>query len=129
MPFGLLNAGNTFQRMMDLVLGELPFCFVYMEDILIFSKDLSSHVDNLWEVFYLCRKHGLTIGLPKCEFDGSKIEFLGHLLSASGCSPLLKHSAAISPFPPPSDKPEVSWDVEILSEVSPWSSWCPGSSN
>ena len=91
--------------MIDLVLGELPFCFVYVDDILIFSKDLSSHVDNLWEVFYLCRKHGLTIGLPKCEFDGSKIEFLGHLLSASGCSSLMKYSAAISTFPPPSDKP------------------------
>ena len=77
MPFGLRNAGNTFQHMMNLVLGELPFCFVYLDDILIFSKDLSSHVDNLWEVFCLCWKHGHTIGLPKCEFAVSKIEFLG----------------------------------------------------
>ena len=45
------------------------------------------------------------IGLPKCEFAVSKIEFLGHLLSANGCSPLTKRSAAIPAFPPPSDKP------------------------
>ena len=49
MPFGLRIARNTFQCMMDLVLGELPFCFVYMDDILIFCKDLSFQVDNLRE--------------------------------------------------------------------------------
>ena len=117
MPFGPRNAGNTFQRMMGLVLGELPFCFVYMDDIIIFSKDLSSHLDNLREVFRLCRlcrKHGLTIGLPKCKFVISKIEFLGRLLSAFGCSPLLKHSAAISAFPPLSDKPALQRFLGML---------------
>ena len=76
MLFGLRNSGNTFQHLMDQVLGDLHFCFVYVDDILIFSRDLSSHVDNLHEVFLLCRKHGLKIGLPKCEFAVSKIEFL-----------------------------------------------------
>ena len=52
--------------MMDLILGELPFCFVYLDDILIFSKDFSYHKDNLREVFSLCRKHNLKIGLPNC---------------------------------------------------------------
>ena len=99
MPFGLRNAGNTFQCLMDQVLGDLPFCFVYVDDILIFSKNLSSHVDHLREVFLLCCQHGLTIGLPKCEFAVSKIKFLGHLLSASRCSPLTKNSASISAFP------------------------------
>ena len=75
MPFGLRNAGNPFQRMMDL--GDLPFCFVYFDEILIYSKDLFSHVVNLRKVFRLCHKHGLTIGLPKWEFAVSKIEFLG----------------------------------------------------
>ena len=89
---------NTFQCLMDQVLGDLPFCFVYLDDILIFSKDLSSHAHHLREVFILSHKHGLTIGLSKCEFAVSKIEFSGHLLSATGCSPLSKHFAAILPF-------------------------------
>merc|ERR1711946_16993 len=38
-PFGLKNAGQDFQRMMDEILGDLPFCFVYLDDILVFSKN------------------------------------------------------------------------------------------
>ena len=104
MPFGLINTGNTFQHLMGQVLGDLPFCFMYVGDILIFSRDVSSHVDNLCEVFHLCQKHGLTIGLPKCEFSVSKIELLRHLLSATSCYPLSKHSTAFFAFPLPSDK-------------------------
>ena len=104
MPFGLRNAGNTFQLLMDQILGDLPYCFVYVDDILVFSKDLTSHVQHLRDVFLLCREYGLTIGLPKCQFAVEEIEFLGHHLTASGCSPLVKHSAAISTFPQPADK-------------------------
>ena len=84
MLFGLRNAGNTFHCLMDQVLGDLPFCFFYMGNILIFSRNLSSHVKHLREVFLLCCQHGLKIGLPKCEFAVSKLEFLRHLLFTSG---------------------------------------------
>ena len=66
---------------------------------------------SLREVFFLCQKHGLTIGLPNCEFAGSKIEFFGHLLSTL---PLAKHSAAISAFPPLTDKPALQRFQDIL---------------
>ena len=85
------------------MLGNLPFCFVYVNNILIFSRDLFSKINHIREVFLLCHQHGLMIGLPKCDFAVSKIKFLGHLLSATGCSPLTKHSAPIPAFPPLSD--------------------------
>ena len=47
LPFGLGNTFNTFQRMMDQILGNLPYCFVYIDDILVFSPNLSSHVQHL----------------------------------------------------------------------------------
>ena len=47
LPFGLRNAGNTFQRMMDQILGNLSYCFVYIDDIIVFSPDLTTHVQNL----------------------------------------------------------------------------------
>ena len=90
---------------MDQVLGGLPYCFVYVDDILVFSPDLSSHVVHLREVFELCRLHSLTVSLPKCVFAVSEIEFLGHKLTSSGCQPLRKHTSAIKDFPTLTDKP------------------------
>ena len=48
--------------------GRSTFLYCYLDVILIFSKNLSSHIINLREVFLLCCQHGLRIGLPKCEF-------------------------------------------------------------
>ena len=56
------------------------------DNILIFSRDLSSHIDNLREVFLIFRNHSQMMGLPNCEFAVSKIKLLGHL-SATGCYP------------------------------------------
>ena len=58
-------------------------------------------------MFLLCREYGLAIGLPKCKFAVKEIKFLGHCFTASGCSPLVKHSATISAFPQPTDKPSL----------------------
>ena len=81
MPFGLWNAGNTFQQLIDQVLGDLLFCFVYVDDIFIFSRGLSSHVDHLCQVF--CRKHGLTIGMSKVQVP--------HLQDRVPQAPSLRH--------------------------------------
>ena len=68
LPFGLRNTGNTFQRMMDQILGDLPFCFVYIIDILIISLEEDTHIQNFHNIFELLRLHGLHIGFPKCVF-------------------------------------------------------------
>ena len=105
LPFGLRNAGNTFLRMMDQIQGNLPYYFVYINNILLFSPDLHTHVQNFQDVLELCRAHGLTISLGNCDFAVSKTKFLGHQLSSSGLRPLSKHTSAVTEFPPPLDKP------------------------
>ena len=69
------------------------------------SPDLSTHVRNLRDVLVLCRAHGLTIGLGKCEFAVSETKFLGHHLSSSRLRPLSMHTSGITEFPLSSDKP------------------------
>lgn len=104
LPFGLRNAGQTFQRMMDEILGDIPYAFVYVDDILVFSPNLQSHVKHLHSILELLREHGLTLNLHKCEFAVSEVEFLGHRVTANGCSPLEKHTSALKNFPAPVDK-------------------------
>ncbi|MFN9942446.1 MAG: reverse transcriptase family protein, partial [bacterium] len=55
MGFGLRNAGNTFQRMMDRVTNGLPFIFVYLDDIIVGSPDLASHLQHLQLLFQRLR--------------------------------------------------------------------------
>ena len=86
---------------MDQILGNLPYCFVYTDDILIYSPNLSSHVQHLHDILKLCR----ALGLGKCEFAVTETEFLGHRLSSFGLHPLPKHTSAIPDFPPSTNKP------------------------
>jgi hypothetical protein len=67
MGFGLRNAGNTFQRMMDRVTNGLPFIFVYLDDIIVGSPDLASHLQHLQLLFQWLRDFGLVINGEKCE--------------------------------------------------------------
>ena len=68
MPFGLRNAGCTFQHLMDQILGDLPHCFVYVDDILISSPDIKSHLQHVLQVPDRLRLHGLSINPDKCVF-------------------------------------------------------------
>ena len=102
---GLETLDRPFIGLWIRFLEGLPYCFVYVDDILVFSPDLTLHMVHLREVLELCCLHGLTIGLPKCGFEVSEVEFLGHNLTSTGCRPLIKHTSAIKKFPIPTDKP------------------------
>jgi hypothetical protein len=101
MPFGLRNAGQSFQRLMDKVGAGLPFVFIYLDDILIASPDEVSHQRHLQVVFGQLRDHGLILNLSKCVFGQSAVDFLGHRVSEAGAEPLTKHLEAIQAFPQP----------------------------
>jgi RNase H-like domain found in reverse transcriptase/Reverse transcriptase (RNA-dependent DNA polymerase)/Integrase zinc binding domain/Integrase core domain len=101
MPFGLRNAGQTFQRMMDDVMAGLPFCFIYLDDILVASPDHVTHVQHLREVLQRLSDHGLVINAEKCLFGVREIDYLGHRISSSGIRPLQDRLTAISNYPQP----------------------------
>jgi hypothetical protein len=101
MPFGLKNAGMTFQRLMDGVLNGLPHVFVYLDDILIASPCLQSHQRHVAEVLHILQNNGLVINTAKCIFGAAAVDFLGHRVSSTGISPLADRVAAIQSFPQP----------------------------
>jgi hypothetical protein len=103
MPFGLKNAGQTFQRLMDRVGADMPFVFIYLDDILVASPDPVVHRSHLQAVLQRLREYGLVLNLDKCELGRQSVEFLGHRITAGGVEPLLKHVAAVKEYPQPSD--------------------------
>lgn len=104
MPFGLKNAGQTFQRLMDQVCQDLPFTFIYLDDVLIASPDQDSHLKHLRQVLKKFSEYGLVINPDKCEFGRPEVNFLGHTVSSAGASPLTKHVQAVRDFAQPSDR-------------------------
>ena len=88
---------------MDEVCAGLPFTFVYIDDVLIASPDLETHLQHLRLVLQWFQQNGLVINPAKCKFGRFEIDFLGHHVSAAGASPLLKHVEAIKVFPQPQD--------------------------
>jgi RNase H-like domain found in reverse transcriptase/Reverse transcriptase (RNA-dependent DNA polymerase)/Integrase zinc binding domain/Chromo (CHRromatin Organisation MOdifier) domain/Retroviral aspartyl protease len=86
LPFGLTNAPATFQTLMnDIFRDDLDdHVEVFIDDILVYSKDTEDHEVHLRSVLEKLRKHKLYAKLDKCEFFKKKIEFLGHTISKEG---------------------------------------------
>ena len=101
MTFGMRNAGNTFQRLMDRVLAGADFAFPYLDDIFISSKSEEEHRRHLMAVLQRLQAAGLAANAEKCEFGKSELDFLGHRVSAAGIEPLPDRVQAIMDHPEP----------------------------
>ena len=106
-PFGLKNAGQDFQRLMDEILGDVPRVFVYIDDILVASSSVDEHLDDLHHVFKMLKGNGLVVNKKKCLLGRNSIEFLGYLVNSAGISPLPHRVEAIRKVPPPTSIKEL----------------------
>ena len=108
-PFGLTNAPATFQWLMESCLGELhlEWCIIYLDDIIIFSKDPDDHLIRLRVVFECLAKAGLKLKPSKCEFFRSRLTYLGHIVSKDGIATDLTKIGAIKNWPKPNTVTEV----------------------
>ena len=107
MPFGLKNSGCTFQRLMDRILGHLPFCFVYIDDILVASDTPEQHMEDLKNVFTILAENGLVVQRSKCVLAKPSLDFLGYRVDSTGIAPLPERVSAIRSTPPPTTLKEL----------------------
>jgi len=87
LPFGMRNGPSSFQRFINTVLGDLPFVFCFIDDVLIYSNNTDKHNEHLKIVFQRLTEYGLTINLEKCSFYVSEAKFLGHTVTKDGFQP------------------------------------------
>lgn len=81
MPFELVNAPSTFQRMMDALLKNVNFTQAYLGDVVVHSKTMNEHRTHLHTMFSVISGHRPMLKISKCEFAKRKVELLGHIVS------------------------------------------------
>jgi hypothetical protein len=86
MPFSLANTPSTFQAYINKALGDLvdSVCIVYLDDILIYSRNEQEHVEHVKQVLRRLREHRLYAKASKCKFHTNHVEFLGFIVTPAG---------------------------------------------
>ena len=121
--FGLKNAGATFQRTMDRILGDLSFCTVYIDDILVFSRSVKEHLEHLKIILQRLREYGFILHPHKCILAQDNVEFLGHNISPEGVKPTQHKVDAIHRYPAPQSIKSLQ---EFIGMVSYYHRFLPG---
>ena len=109
MPFGLCNAGATFQRLMDVVMSGLQFhtLLIYFDDIVLFSETPEQHLERLVVLLDRLRSAGLKLKPEKCSVFQKSLSFLGHVISEDGISADPQKTKAVADWPVPRTVKEV----------------------
>ena len=112
MPFGLANAPATFQAYINRALAGLVdiICVVYLDDILIYSAEEAEHWKHVKRVLERLRNFALYASLKKCQFNTTKVEFLGFVVSTDGVAMDQERVATVKDWP----KPQTYREVQVF---------------
>ena len=116
MPMGLCNAPSTFQSLMNTIFYDCidVFMVVYMDDVLVFSKDMKSHLQHLEIVLSRLKEHKLYVSPKKCDFIKKEINFLGLVVEQKGIKVDTKKVEVLKAWPKPKTLTEVRSFMGLL---------------
>ena len=108
-PFGLVNAPATFERLMERVLRGIAWseCLVYLDDILVFGPNFGMTLARLESLLDRLGEAGLKLKAKKCQLFQEEIPFLGHIVSAAGIGGDPVKCQQVRDWPVPQDLHEV----------------------
>ncbi len=103
MPYGLSNAPSVFQEFMNEVFREFLHrsVIVYIDDILIYSRNLADHRHHVAQVLQKLRQFRLYLKLEKCEFHRPTVQFLGYIIRREGIQMDQGKVTAVAEWPTP----------------------------
>ena len=103
MPFGLHSSPITFSRLMNAVFRSIigTEILVYLDDIVVMSPDVASHLERLEHVLIKLQGANLKLKLAKCRFLQSRINYLGHTVDERGVSVNDSKTRSINEYPTP----------------------------
>ncbi|KAG1956957.1 retrotransposable element [Pimephales promelas] len=109
MPFGLSNAPAVFQGFMNEIFRDLlhQFVIIYIDDILIYSPDLPTHIRHVQTVLQRLRDHLLFLKLEKCEFHLDTVQFLGYLITPRSITMDQRKVDAVNNWPQPTSRKDL----------------------
>jgi hypothetical protein len=109
MPFGLVNAPATYQRLMEECLGDynLKICLIYLDDLIIFGSTYEEQMERLELVLQRLRECGFKLSPKKCAFLQRKVKFVGHIVSEEGVEADPGKIDKVANWPTPTSPEEV----------------------
>ncbi|GKV52448.1 hypothetical protein SLEP1_g59025 [Rubroshorea leprosula] len=109
MPFGLKNAGATYQRAMNAIFHDMigKFMEIYIDDVVVKSNGEADHLVHLRKSFERMRQHGLKMNPLKCAFGVSACNFLGYLVHERSLEVDKNKARAVIEAKPPQNKKEL----------------------
>ena len=124
LPFGLTSAPATFERLMEKVLKGLQWqtLLLYLDDVIVFSKDFESHLERLAEVCQRFRSAQLKLRPEKCQLFQREVHYLGHVVSQHGVATDPAKIAAVRDWKTPRCTQEVK---SFLGFVGYYRRFCP----
>jgi len=106
-PYGLTGLPGSFQKLIEIVLSDLPSTLAYIDDILALGSSHDDMLETLTKIFQRLRTHSLKLNLAKCSWGTTQCNFLGHVLTPSGYFPGRDKVAALANLQPPTTTKQV----------------------
>lgn len=127
LPFGLKTSPAIFQRVLSNILRKYKltdFAVNYIDDILIFSKSFSDHIDHLKQLFDAIKKEGFRLKFTKCTFASNSVKYLGHIIENNTVRPLRDNLISIKEFPVPKTQKNIR---QFLGKINFYHEYLPKS--
>ncbi|XP_062715677.1 uncharacterized protein K02A2.6-like [Aedes albopictus] len=104
---GVKSAPGAFQRLVDGMIADIPGVRTFIDDAIVFSKDMKSHAESLNLLFKRLKEYGFHVKPEKCRFFQTQLGYLGHVVDSQGIRPDPEKVKTIAAIPPPTNVPEL----------------------